>query len=150
AWIDPANVLGIEGGGYLLERRANDFVQPFDNTSKLVVAVPFVNPTTSPAIESAHVLAAPKKVLGDILIASSMQRWGAELNGLYCFWRRPGIELSLLAGLRYDDLQESMRILQHSLNLGTKSDTSFDDQFKTSNQFFGGQVGLRLHWQFDT
>jgi hypothetical protein len=150
AWIDSANVFGIEGGGYVLERRANNFIQPFDDKSKLVVAIPFVNQTSDPAAEAAHLVANPKKIAGDVLIASSMQRWGAELNGIYCFWRRPGFELSVLTGLRYEDLQESMRILQHSLGAATKSETSFDDQFKTGNQFFGGQVGLRLHWQHDT
>jgi len=150
AWIDQENIIGIEGGGYVLERRTNDFVAASDESGKPLLAVPFVNQNMSLATESAHLISDPKKIAGDILVASSMQRWGAELNGIHCFWRRPGFELSLLAGIRYDDLQESMRILQHSLRLASKTSTTFDDLFKTSNQFFGGQAGFRLHWQYNT
>jgi Putative beta barrel porin-7 (BBP7) len=149
AWLDAERNFGVEGGGYVVDQRVNNFIAQSNDTGSPLLAIPFVKTTSTSAAESAHLISNPKKVVGDILVASSLERWGTEMNGVYCFWRQPGLELSLLAGMRYENLQESMRILQHSFTLANKTNTTFDDHFDTFNRFYGGQIGGRVHWQYD-
>lgn len=149
AWVDPARVVGVEATVFATERRANNFTDSADDTGKPLLAVPFVSQTPTSPVESAHLLSRSQKLTGDVLVASSLQRGGADLSGLYCVWRQPGFEFSLLTGIRYEDLEEGMRILQQSFNLATRTNTTLDDEFKTRNQFFGGQLGMRVLWQYD-
>ena len=68
-------------------------------------------------------------------------------------WRGPGLEFSLLGGFRYLDLQEQFFMLTNKLVLAIPPvpDSTFttDDHFNTRNQFYGAQVGGRLHWRRD-
>ena len=148
-WVDPENCLGIEASGYLMEGRANNIPNVSDAAGNPLQATPFFNQTPGSIGESANILSNPGKVSGDILVGVSMHHWGTDMNGLFCLYRQPGIELSLLAGMRYDDLQEGLRILQHSLTLANNTNTTFDDHFDTRNQFYGAQLGGRLIWQRD-
>jgi hypothetical protein len=148
-WINAESTIGIEAAGFGTEQRANDFFTASDITGNPLLAVPFINQTTQPPGPSAHVISNPLKTTGDVLVAASLQRWGVDVSGIYCFWRQSGAEFSVLAGMRYEDLLEGLRILQHSLTISTKTNTTFDDHFNTRNQFFGAQAALRFHWQHD-
>src|SRR5262249_18392887 len=149
AWVDAERSLGVEGSGFLLERRANDFTVASNGTGNPLIAIPFVNQTGQAATESARLISNPQKTTGDVLVAASMQRWGGEFSGIYSLWRRPGCEVSLLIGMRYEDLQEELRLLQHSFALAAGTNTTFDDRFSTRNQFCGGQIAVRFHGQYD-
>ena len=81
--------------------------------------------------------------LGNINIALSSQLWGAELNGYYNLFRHSHWTLDLLGGFRYLNLQESMNINATSTDQTLGIVRMYNDNFQASNQFYGGQVGLR-------
>jgi hypothetical protein len=148
AWIDHGEVFGIVGSTFGTERRANDFTTTTDSTGKPLLALPFIN-NAAGKTQSAHVISVPGTTTGNILIASNLQRFGDELSAVWRCWHRPGLEFSVLAGLRYEDLEEGRRILQHSFVTANSTNTTFDDRFDTRNQFLGGQLAGRVHAQFD-
>jgi hypothetical protein len=45
AWLDSAATVGIEGGGFVLERRSNGFFATSDNSGSPLLAFPFFNQT---------------------------------------------------------------------------------------------------------
>ena len=56
-----------------------------------------------------------------------------------------------MAGFRYVDLRETLNISTVSSDILTVPNTvlSQSDQFNTRNQFYGGQLGGRINWQYD-
>jgi hypothetical protein len=86
-----------------------------------------------------------------VLVASSLQLWGAEVNGVACLWRTTNMDFTVLAGFRYVDLQESLRIVNQTndFSVDPNTVTILNDRFGTRNQFYGGQIGGRLAWQIN-
>ena len=86
---------------------------------------------------------------GDVTVTSQLQLWGAECNGLFTFFRRSGLDATLIAGFRYADLRENLQIHNTTTDLMFGNVTSLNDSFATSNQFYGGQIGSRLAFQLE-
>lgn len=149
-WIDAQHILGIEASGFMQEKRVNQIAALSDtNTGTPLLALPFFNRTPGATGESGLVISSPNKIVGNVVVASSLQHWGADVNGIWCFFRRPGLELTLLAGGRYEDLVENLHSLATSTTLATQTIRTLDDRFATRNQFFGAQIGGSMHWQHD-
>ena len=147
-WIDNCNSIGVEGSGFLLENRVSRFVTTSNGAGNPPLYVPITN--TNPAVggpDSVFVADPLQQFGGNVAVSSTLQLWGAELNGIVNVWRGCGLELSLLGGFRYMDLRESLTIstFNQDLLFGTINTTS--DYFSTRNQFYGGQLGGRLSWQ---
>jgi hypothetical protein len=152
-WLDPEELFGIEGSGFLLERRSSRTYFTSNAVGSPVLAIPFFNQTPGTVREDREPISnVAAKLAGNVLVASSLQLWGAEANAICCLWREPNLEWNALLGFRYLDLHERMQILKHKIALATPPmpDTVFttNDLFSTRNQFYGGQVGTRLSWQF--
>ena len=75
--------------------------------------------------------------------------WGAEANLALSLLSQGNVELVGLVGLRYVDLRETLHIDTSSAALNAIPNNILiqSDQFRTRNQFYGGQVGGRLNWQ---
>jgi hypothetical protein len=87
-------------------------------------------------------------ITGNVQVVSTLQLWGTEINGAFTAFRRPGLEITFLAGFRYADLLESLSILGSSTTLAAPAFvTNTQDHFDTRNQFYGGQIGSRITWQ---
>lgn len=76
---------------------------------------------------------------------------GAELNsfiGLGCWG---GFNLEGLGGLRWLQLQENLTFSAHTMTVPNfpfpAGFYNFKDRFKTANNFFGAQLGLRAHYE---
>jgi hypothetical protein len=69
---------------------------------------------------------------------------GAELNGIYSLQNRRRLRLELLTGFRYLALHERLEFSTSSpaLNLPNSLFRTLDE-FRTSNDFYGGQLGAR-------
>jgi Putative beta barrel porin-7 (BBP7) len=153
-WLNSDGNIGIEATGFVLERRSNRFFTSSDNSGNPVLAFPFYNSTPGFPGEDALRIADPRpdvgQFAGNVLVASTLQLWGAEANGVLFAWGRPGQEIKLLAGLRYVDLLESLHIFNQTNDLATTPNdvTILRDQFGTRNQFYGAQIGARVAWRF--
>jgi Putative beta barrel porin-7 (BBP7) len=151
-WLNCERDVGIEGSGFVLERRSSRFYTASDKAGNPLLAFPFFNRT--PGAEGEDFLrisdpTAAGQYAGNVLVASSLQLWGAEVNGIACLWRTPTMDFTFLAGFRYLDLQESLRIFNQTNDFSVDPNivTVLNDRFGTRNQFYGGQIGGRLNWQ---
>jgi hypothetical protein len=85
-----------------------------------------------------------------VLESLSSRLQGAELNGVAQLWMDDRVQLDLLAGFRYFELDEGIalreRISDPSVDAIDALSTISADQFDGHNRFYGGQLGLRGEW----
>lgn len=147
-WLDCGRVVGVEGSGFLLERRTNQFATGSDALGNPPLYLPAFN--VQDGAERAVAISDPvRQYSGDVFVTSTLQLWGAEFNGVLNVWRRTGLEVTLLAGVRYADLTENLNIHNTTNDLLFVTTTVLNDHFSTRNQFYGGQLGGRVSWQRD-
>jgi hypothetical protein len=147
-WLDDDDRVGAEANGFGLQRRTNTFSASSDSAGNPPLYFPIFSSIAG--AERAVPIADPlRSFSGDVAVTSTLQLWGAELNGLFTYCRRPGLEFVLLAGFRYADLRESLHSQNTTTDLLFDNVTVLHDSFDTSNQFYGGQIGSRLTVQYD-
>jgi hypothetical protein len=149
--------VGIEGTGFYLPKRHEEFNFFSNGNGTPLIAEPFFNSgvnafvfnASGPPGEAALVLSNPGGVFGGVHIDSSAQLWGSEANVVI------GSGFSMLLGFRYVDLQEDLNIsstvtnlpgvnnLFNGILLGGGDTITVSDGFTTRNQFYGGQIGFR-------
>lgn len=153
-WFDNKENLGLDGGIFMLGQRRTTYSAGSQGTP--VVAHPFFEADENR--ENSAPVAGTDTLLGDItgntIVSLSTRMLGADLNlrkhmdtgcWMGCTWHWDG-----LAGFRYVRLDENLTITDNILCLGTGTDCPAgtqilaQDQFKTLNNFYGGQVGLEL------
>jgi hypothetical protein len=81
---------------------------------------------------------------GNVIVTSTLQLWGLELNGALNLYRDAGAEFNLIGGFRYADLRETLLIHNSSTDLVFGNTESINDFFGTRNQFYGAQIGGRF------
>jgi len=147
-WFDTDHILGIEGSGFLLEKRSNQFGASSDSLGNPPLYIPAYN--IQAGAERALAVSDPLRgFAGNVYVTSTLQLWGAECNGLFNVWRRPGFEASLLVGFRYASLNETLLLHNSTSDLIFIDTDVLNDHFDTQNQFYGGQIGSRVSWQRD-
>jgi hypothetical protein len=146
-WLDTNNTIGIETGFFTTEERLNRFSAFSDGGGNPMLAIPFNS--TTPGNTGSFILpiASPGQFDGSVRINSTLSLWGAEFNGLLCLARTQNLEFTVLGGFRYLELCESLSMRADSESLVDGTLTSFRDNFNTSNNFYGGQLGARLGWR---
>lgn len=122
AWLGSAQRFGLEGSGFLLERR-------------------------STGVTAAGTLNVPPIVIltGVGSVSSSSQLYGAEANGLFNLYRDDRFHADLLGGFRYVGLQESLKAYAAGTFIfgGIVQTGSAGARLLAQNNFYGGQVGAR-------
>lgn len=140
----------------------------FSSDTIAVLARPFndINPVQNSAEVVASNLLIGDPITGGVIISSSSYLWGADLNARRKLYTGCNFHLDGLIGYRYMNLTEELNITESSRRLnpttsepfvdanGTIHGTAAFDQFKTTNHFNGGQIGLafgfnRGRWDFD-
>jgi hypothetical protein len=150
-WLDSCQTFGLEGTGFFLGQK-NVHSSVSSGAGGPPLYIPYVSPFLFPPGDTAL----PLKVPGTTTLSSlssSSSLWGAEIRGLYNFYRNDHFHAEALAGFRYLNLGESLDF-DTSIHLppmmpGSLSGTlSLDDSFQTRNQFYGGEIGARggLRW----
>jgi hypothetical protein len=153
-WLDRCQTWGLEGSFLFLDQRSNVFGTGGDGTpGSATVARPFINAVTG--AQTSELVAAPGLLAGTVVVAQTSSLIGAEANAR---WRNNGgptcgglcYRLDLLAGVHYLELRESLGITENlSIAPGFLTQQGIlgpatilvHDQFKTTNDFYGGQVG---------
>ncbi|HZT81310.1 MAG TPA: BBP7 family outer membrane beta-barrel protein, partial [Gemmataceae bacterium] len=143
-WFGEAQRWGVEGSFLFLGQRSVRFSE--SSAGGFVLARPFFNLNTGQ--EDREVVAAPGLSAGAVGVGLSSRLLGAELNALRNVWCGPYFRADLLGGFRYLNLTERLSVSENVLVLPT-ADNPFAgdqffvlDQFGTSNNFYGGQLGV--------
>ncbi len=137
----------VELGGFWLPGQGNVYHYASNASGSPALALPFFDPTTAiggPG-ETGGGFAAPNfggaPLVGHVDIRTATQLWGADANLAYELFCNNGWRLQGLGGFRYlglNDLFQETAVLQNSFGGQTY------DRFATANNFYGGQLGLRL------
>ena len=147
-WIDQEDLFGVEGSGFILERRTKQFFAGSDTTGNPPLYFPIFSATAD--AERGIPIADPLRGFsGDVVINSTLQLWRAEVNGLLNLIHNPNVELTLLAGFRYADLRENLLLYNSTTDVIFGNVTNLTDAFYTTNQFYGAQLGSRFAVQLN-
>ncbi len=135
-WLNQIQTIGFEATYmWLGQAETRD---GFLSSSNMILGRPFVNASTG--TNSLYQVSLPGNVDGLIAARSTFHLEGGEANFLFNS-QQFGTRFNLLAGFRYLNMDETLRIVEVSEASNFTLD-SFD-KFSTRNQFWGGQVGLR-------
>lgn len=154
-WFDDEQTFGIEGSGFLLERRSAGYVARGDSATSDVVAIPLSNTTYfepyGRIVGEEYIPAALTGTLvGGVNIDNSLRLWGADGHAVLSLTRNENWQLSGQAGFRYLDLYESFDLKTDITGIAFPflgQSGSASDHFQTRNQFYGGSIGVRSRYQ---
>jgi hypothetical protein len=165
AWLDSGGTLGIEGSGFLLPQQSRTFKAVSDQNGSPVLGFRYIdtpgNPATPLAEDVFQASVPPGNMFGvgpfagSVALFSSLRLWGAEVNAVAGLVNNGNLRLQALGGFRYVDLAEDLTVQLQS-NAIDDGMVNFlgntfpapagivtSDIFRTRNQFYGGQLGLR-------
>jgi hypothetical protein len=143
-WFDSCMTNGIDLGYFFLGSRSTNF---FASSSQFpVLGRPFFNLNSNQ--EFSELTALPGVTTGNLVISAPTHLWGAEAN-----WRRRiccgcNYRLDALLGFRFLNLSDGLNITENVQGLPTapapftNQMITVTDTFSTSNQFYGGQIGI--------
>jgi Putative beta barrel porin-7 (BBP7) len=156
-WFDPDHTVGLDGSFFVLGQQSASFgVFDRSGTGSLiinepVVGAPFVTQVSAPGVET-----------GGVIVDARSQLSGGDLDITFNLYRANGLTVNLLGGYRYVELDETLNITANSTlftattytdnsgnvlaNAPAGSSVNVFDQFKTRNEFNGGQVGAEFQY----
>jgi hypothetical protein len=145
-WLDGDRSFGLEGSGFLLERRlvaagatsegAPTFFTPAVEVAPPLGNVAFLFPVTGPGLVTTARL------------TSQSRLWGTEGNVAANVLRHAPWDITLLGGFRYANLEENLHYDTKSAVVA-EPDTNLttSDSYGTQNRFYGGQLGARVEYE---
>ncbi|WP_439630677.1 BBP7 family outer membrane beta-barrel protein [Gemmata sp.] len=146
-WLNRDAAFGAEAVYLFLgDRSVGRSVSSTAAPGSAFLAVPFVNAQTG--LESSTRLAAPGEFagLGRLSVSSGLQN--GELNGVWNLSRGPEWTVNLVGGFRYLNLHERWTFETSSPAVVGPADVfTTRDSFAAENDFYGGQLGLRVERQ---
>jgi hypothetical protein len=147
-WIDEERSLAIEANFFFLGTEGKGFI--VGPTSNEVVVRPFFNTLTG--LNDGLPVAQAGGLFGKVSILANTVLQGFEINASKAVVERGNWQLSVLGGFRYLHLDESINV-----NSTTQVSPTFPvftgdviqvlDTFRTRNEFYGGQIGVRGEYQ---
>jgi hypothetical protein len=162
-WLDPDQLIGLEGSAFLLQTQVNSDTLHSGSLGLPVLAFPHLNPDGS---QGAFVSSVPgfmgPGATGIAGYFAASQLWGSEANLVSRVYADSNLRVQLLSGFRYLDLAEQLELNSSSeaLPLGTVSflgvpvgspaAVAVVDSFHTRNQFYGGQVGFSADYRWSS
>lgn len=153
----PDEILGIEGTGFYFFDHQHQFQATAGAAGSQVLARPIINSLTGQ--ETVQVIAFPGTFSGDVQVSSLTRFWGSEVNLIGVAYGGCQANFDMLAGFRYVDLNENLRVVKTSTIQGTgrsalngalvipPASNVVSDQFDTRNQFYGGQLGGQVEFR---
>jgi hypothetical protein len=144
-WLNSCNTVGVEGSGFWLLKNTTS-----STINDPALYVPINNTDPNFAGQNSVIIGDPSQQFrGTVTVSSSLQLWGAQLNGVFNCYRSCGTEFNLLVGGLYMNLQENLNIATSSQDLLVGTVNTTNDSFTTRNQFYGGQLGGRFSFQHE-
>jgi hypothetical protein len=146
-WFGTEQRWGIEGSGFFLGRNATTFNA--DTNSFPLLARPFTN--LNQGIGFSELVAAPGLATGSASITESLDLYGADVNLRRYLAKTNCARLDLLGGFRFVQMNEGLSITERfartpnsdtGIGVPTALSGTVIDEFKTTNRFYGAQIGL--------
>jgi hypothetical protein len=142
-WVDCEDRLGFEGNGFVFQQLNSHFAAGSDATGSPPLYFPIFSGIAG--AERAIPIADPlRSFSGSVSVTSALRLWGTEANAVCKIYRCTGVDFSLLAGFRTLDLRETLLNHNATRDLLFGNVSVLEDLFRTTNQFYGGQIGARL------
>ena len=149
-WFSECQNWGLDGSFFFLAPTRSEFAA--SSAAYPVIARPFF--AANLGREFSELVSSPGFLTGTALVQTRSNFWGADLNLRKhlcggCTWRLDG-----LAGFRFLNLDESLQITESFTGVPGNPVTGglvgvVTDRFRTSNQFYGGQLGLLTQFQWN-
>jgi hypothetical protein len=140
-WIDPQQCLGIEASGFFLGERSVHFSAGPGGT----IGRPFNQTTTGlDGAQDAEVVSLPGTQSGIVTVNATTKLWGADIDLRGNLWRGPCWRVDLLTGFRYFGLEEKLTITEAITNFAPPGRLNVQDEFRTHNNFYGGELGTEI------
>ena len=155
-WFDDHDVFGVEAGGFCLQQQTERVGFGSGPGGFPLLGIPFFNTETN--TEDFADISVPGELVGKVDVASSIRFWGVESNLAFNLYRDCHGCFDVLAGFRYQQLEESLEIDGASapldgstvnyrgLTFPAPAITTLSDRYRTYNDFAGGQLGFRTEW----
>lgn len=134
--------VGIEASYFFVADRQS--AVHFSSGDDPILARPFFNITTG--TPDVFEIDAPGQAVGTITVESSTSLWGADANLTAGLIGSDRFRLTALGGFRFLRLEDELKISDPFLTFG--STVGLQDEFRTDNCFYGGQVGLESGMHF--
>jgi Putative beta barrel porin-7 (BBP7) len=154
-WFDAKQTFGIEGGVFVLGQQGADFSAFSNPFGSPLIARPVTDAQNGAQI--AYWDSAPGALAGGPYVTMRSQFFGWDLDGTVKLYQLPNFRVDGLLGFRYLNLTESLQIVDQFTALSpgltfvgqpvaAGSNMVDFDYFKTTNNFYGGQLGTRIDW----
>jgi hypothetical protein len=141
--FDTSPSIGVEADYFFLSARQSEV--SFASGGAPVLGRPFINVATGrPELT---LVAIPGTAAGSVTVGTRTSLWGAEGNLTSCLVSADTFHLAAVGGFRFLKLEDRLRIGEQFLvapdvpGFGGSA-VGFQDEFRTVNRFYGGQVGL--------
>lgn len=154
-WTDQSEQRGIEAGYFLIpERSQKQSINTSGQPGSINVAVPIYDVTGLWGLngvpgETVFILPGPifgPGFVGSFQLKTSIRLQGAELDALIKRVDNSKFLLNFIGGFRWLQLEESLSFIGRTAAVPNSMESGFyniKDSFKTNNNFFGGQVGVK-------
>ncbi len=145
-WLDSDQRIGVDVGGFFLQTRQVHLFNTAQGANSLSsLGFSFVDAGQ----EIGEVFGGPATGTGAaITIDSSSRLYSVELNARTRLTRGGRFRLDGLVGFRWIELREDLSIFADQTDSAGNVLDSFVDQFQARNNFYGGQVGADLAYNF--
>jgi hypothetical protein len=164
AFLHDDRRTGIEASAWRVGTLSRREEARSDGAGFPLIARPFVDSTTN--AQTSLLIAAPNVASGNLGYRFDTKSFSADINYLVNLFRSCpedgcgfGMNVNALIGLRYANIEEHFEIGSSSTSLSVPgasptfflgvptldtSITTVNDSFRTSNSFYGGQVGTQI------
>jgi hypothetical protein len=152
SWLDGCQENGFEGSMFFLPRQSKGqtFTGGTGAAGQPALTVPFNSVGPGPVIgETSAAIAGPfatATIVGTITERMTTDFWGGDADMLFNMWKGEFWRFDAIAGFKYLNLNETF---DFTTAVRTPPFGSTDDQFRTSNHFYGGELGGRVTAQMD-
>jgi len=137
-----APCLGVEASYFFVSDRQTD--EGFSSSGDPVLGRPYIDVATGrPA---ATLISAPGIAAGTVDVGARTSLWGAEANLTNDLIASDHFHLTALGGFRFLQLEDELTIGEQFRFAGNF--VTLQDEFRTVNNFYGGQLGLQTGAQF--
>jgi hypothetical protein len=143
--LNQEQTVGLEFAYFFLGSRTSDVTVASLNSRFSHIGLPYTDAFTGR--EDAITIASPNGPQSYLTVGVTSRVQGFEANFLANLFARDRAKLHFLAGYRYFQLNEGLRIEQTYIEAPPFRDSTMigraADQFDTANRFSGGQLGLQ-------
>jgi hypothetical protein len=151
-WFSENHVLGLEASYFFLGTDRSTLAAGVE-TGAVADPIGFMRDLVAAMEHSGHdrapALWQPDLPLGTFAVTQSSFLQSAEINVLGCLCNSCTCRFNVLAGFRFLELDEKLHVAQEFLSADGSEDDTWDDEWHTRNQFYGGQLGARATFTRD-